>query len=173
MSAECTTTDSLTKAGTFTPYTTPSGWTYHRPDPRLYFATIAYDFKQTSLLNVLEYNYTRQLRPTPFYHPHDKTHDEHVLLEVVKDGLGLLLYQVIGVPEFALDKASILVCQGAMTGIWEVANLYEICDGFVYMRCLNSAKQQVTLVRIPRQYYQVEEPTGMSLLQAICGGSNK
>ncbi|KAJ6546382.1 hypothetical protein DFH09DRAFT_1087705 [Mycena vulgaris] len=148
-------------------------WTYHHPNPRLYYASITHNFKQTSFINILEYNYACQLRPTRFHCLSGEIHNEHVMLEIVKDERGFLLYQIISNPEFVLAETTMLVCQGATSGTWEVANLHEICGGFMYMCCLNPDKRQVTLIHILRQYYQVEESGGMSLVQAICGGAHK
>ncbi|KAJ7479789.1 hypothetical protein FB451DRAFT_1171881 [Mycena latifolia] len=129
------------------------GWKFRHPDPNTYYSAARVSSRQTILANIAH----STTPPVMILNPPAEEWGEFVLLEAVRDGQGILLYEIISVPGYLLRPNRSLLCHGALSDEWVIVQALQLLEGYVYMRCFRQASEEYAFIRVPQYFYHIDE----------------
>ncbi|KAJ7138774.1 hypothetical protein C8R43DRAFT_955248 [Mycena crocata] len=111
------------------------------PDP--FFDEMAFASADIHIEMARSWGYAR---PTKDY--------EQVFTHTVRDASGQVLHETISVPRRALKEGDLVEFRGSLQGKWEIGQLAQTKEGFVYLFCNTPHQPLQAYIRVPRLHYR-------------------
>ncbi|KAJ7782003.1 hypothetical protein DFH07DRAFT_764994 [Mycena maculata] len=136
-------------------------WTHLRPDPQLPSDEMAIHSDQMVLASLIEFQ-NGPRKPTIIL-PRTESGLEQLLMKIVKDDHGKWVFGADSRPWKPISAGAIIVCHGALLGVWRIEYGVELQEDYILLLCRNDYQCRSTLIRLGRVYYHVPAPTYESI----------
>ncbi|KAJ7761608.1 hypothetical protein DFH07DRAFT_764844 [Mycena maculata] len=132
-------------------------WTHLRPDPQLPSDEMAIHSDQMVLASLIEFQ-NGPRKPTIIL-PRTESGLEQLLTKIIKDDHGKWVFGAASRPWKPVSAGAIIVCHGALLGVWRIEHGVELQGDYILLLCRNDYLCRSTLIRLGRVFYHVPAPT--------------